>query len=143
MLIDTFSVSQLIDTSGQLESATFPLITTSLDTLNFAKTERIPRFVRISDSIKYSGSSNLKLFVDTKHTFNGKFWEKKPMEYYFHTIDSAGITHPPPIFIPSYNIVDKFPVYLVNKSDSIQSFLTHDGIQLVIQEVLTKNGIHR
>lgn len=140
VLIKTEKSADVIDTTRQLESITYPLIISKNDSIDFEGIPQFKRFTLITDSIEYSVTNNLELFVDTSEIIVWKFWEETPIEAYLIHVDKNGNEIPKEPYITPYDKVKKFPVYIINNTDSIQAIENHDGRIIVIQEALSEQG---
>lgn len=131
---------ELIDTTRQLESITYPLLISKEDSIEYKSLNPFEKYYYFPDSIEYSKSNNLELIVDPKQAFTSKFWEKMPFDYLLTYVDDNGIEIPRKQYTSPYDQVIKIPVFIVNNSDSAQVIEHHDGRLVMIQEALDKKG---
>lgn len=140
VLLNFPSDGEIIDTTAQIESFSFPIhyIKSPGDTINF--NDSINNILCLGGDRPISSTNNVELYVDTGHNFAGKFREAFPMKSFIIELDEDGNEIPKKPYQAPYNEVIKIPVYIHNSSDSIQAIEKHDGRLVIIQEALTKNG---
>ncbi|PHR46523.1 MAG: hypothetical protein COA32_10285 [Fluviicola sp.] len=137
-----------IDTNAQIESVTFPFYVNSspADTIYYNDTLRYHiKNPFYQSSMEFtpgdiSKTNELKLFVDDSQSFAWKFWEPGSIESFIVELDEDGNEIPNKPSKPSYENVEKTPVFIFNPTDSLQGIENHDGALIVVQEALTKKG---
>ena len=131
---------EMIDTSRQLESISYPLLVSSHDTFDYNILKPFEKFYVYPDTVAYSKSNNLEIIVDSGQPIASKFWEKMPIEFLLTYVDEDGKEIPRKPYEPPYETIMKFPVFVINSTDSSQIVEHHDGRMVMIQEALDKNG---
>lgn len=131
---------ELIDTSRQLESIYFPLFVSDRDTVIFSTLQPFEPCCRYLDTVEYSNSNQLEIFVDQKQPVASKYKERKPPSFYLIYLDENGKKIPQEPYKPPYDSVMKLPVFIRNITDSSQIIQHHDGRMMMVQEALNKEG---
>ena len=130
----------VMDTSSQVESITFPVFISSEDLILYDFLKPVDRFRAYRDTIGYSRSGDLEIFVDPDQAFADKFREIRSLSSLIGHLDENGDEIPRKPYVPRYDSISKFPLFVFNESDSTQAVENHDGRMVIIQEALDKNG---
>jgi len=128
-----------IDTTGQLESRVYPFVAAQGDTVHFLALEPLMGFGS-KDHIVYSKTHNFKVIVDPEQLFASEFDELNSIYDRILILDAEGNEIPRKPTRRKYKMVMKFPVFILNESDSTMIFEHHDGRMVMIQEALTRDG---
>ena len=139
-IVNVNAKAEIIDTTNQLESITYPLLISDTTIANLNQIPEYRNYVITPNSIEFTRSNDVRLIVDSRQTFTGEYKERSiepPMVIEIDQFGKEVLRRPR---LPAYDSVTKIPVYLFNPTDSVQGIENHDGRLICIQEAQDEQG---